>query len=325
MRVAVVHSDVGADAAPDDLDTLVTADAVAAALRALGHDPTLVPFRLALDDLGRALKASRADVVFNLVETVFGEDSLAAMAPTVFEALSMPYTGSAAAPIALAADKPLSKRVLHAAGLPTPPWSEGPRWQGLEEDRLYIVKSATEDASLGLDDGALVRGRGAAIARALQSAERHGGRWFAEGYVEGREFNVAILETESGLGALPIPEMRFEDWPEAKPRIVGYRAKWHEGSEDARKTVRAFGLERGEPYLARTLADLALQAARLFGTRGYTRVDFRMDRDGRPFILEINPNPCLAPDAGFAAAAKEAGFTYQALIGSILSAAAAAR
>ena len=325
MRVAVVHSDVGADARPDDLDTLVTAEAIVVALRVLGHKATLAPFRLDPNDLGRTLTALGTEVVFNLVETVLGEDSLAAMAPTVFEALSIPYTGSAAAPIALAADKPLSKRVLDAAGLPTPRWSEGPGWQGLEADCRYIVKSATEDASLGLDDGALVSGRTAILARASQSAERHGGRWFAEAYVEGREFNVAILETEEGPRALPIPEMRFEDWPREKPRIVGYGAKWHEDSDDARKTVRAFGLDREAPALARTLAELALRTSRLFGTKGYARVDFRVDEAGQPFILEINPNPCLAPDAGFAAAAKEAGFAYEDLIGSILSAAIALR
>jgi len=128
-----------------------------------------------------------------------------------------------------------------------------------------------------------------------------------------------LLEEASGMHALPVPEMRFEDWPAARPRIVGYTAKWDEGSDDALKTVRAFGLEREAPALARALSNLALETAQLFGIRGYARVDFRTDLDGRPFILEVNANPCLDPHAGFAAAAAAAGLSYEAMIGSILA------
>jgi len=267
------------------------------------------------------VETSRAEIIFNMVESVFGRDSLASMAPSIFGGLSVPYTGSAAGPIALTGDKPLAKRMLRAAGLPTPDWCEPPLWDDLDAARLYIVKSATEDASLGLDDDAIVRGKSALVARLRHSQNRHGGRWFAEAYVEGREFNVALLEVEGRMRALPVPEMRFEDWPAEKPRIVGYRAKWDDGSDDAVKTVRAFGLERHSPALAQALKDLALDASRLFGMRGYARVDFRVDGEGRPTILEINPNPCLDPKAGFAAASGEAGFSYEAMIGSILASA----
>jgi D-alanine-D-alanine ligase len=321
MRVLVVHSDVGADARPDDLDTLTSAQAVATALRAQGHAAELAPFASSPGGIRKTLEAFRTDAVFNMVESMFGQDGLAAIAPSIFEKIGVPYTGNASAPIAVTGDKPLAKRLMRAAGLPTPDWSEPPAWGGLDDARTYIVKSATEDASLGLDDAALVCGRTAVIARADRSVERYCGRWFAEAYVEGREFNVALLEEAGGMRALPVPEMRFEDWPLAKPRIVGYGAKWDEGSDDAVKTVRTFGLERDAPALARTLSDLALEAAQLFGIRGYARVDFRTDRDGRPFILEINANPGLDPHAGFAAAAAAAGLGYQTLIGSILAAA----
>ena len=322
MRVLVVHSDVGADASPDDLETLTTAKAIAASLEAQGHAAGLAPFAPSPEAMRDALEASRADAIFNMVETVFGHDSLAASAPAVFDALRVPYTGNGAASMAVTGDKVLAKRLLRAAALPTPDWCEPPAWDGLDEGRTYIVKSATEDASLGLDDAALVRGRQAVMARAAHSAGHHRGRWFAEAYIEGREFNVALLDEDGRMRALPVPEMRFEDWPAAKPRIVGYRAKWDEGSDDAVKTVRAFGLDREAPALVRGLTDLALATADLFGLRGYARVDFRTDGDGHPFILEINPNPCLDPASGFAAAAAEAGFSFDTLVGSILRAAA---
>jgi D-alanine-D-alanine ligase len=321
MRILVVHSDVGADARPDDLDTLTSAEAVATALRAQGHAAALAPFSPSPDDVRKMLEAFRADAVFNMVESVFGQDGLAAIAPSIFEKIGVPYTGNASAPMAVTGDKPLAKRLMRAAGLPTPEWAEPPSWDDLDDARTYIVKSATEDASLGLDDAALVRGRASVMARAERSAGIHHGRWFAESYIEGREFNVALLEEAGSMRALPVPEMRFEDWPTAKPRIVGYSAKWDEGSDDAVKTVRAFGLEREAPALARALSDLALETARLFGIQGYARVDFRTDRDGRPFILEVNANPSLDRHAGFAAAAAEAGLAYEMLIGSIVAAA----
>jgi D-alanine-D-alanine ligase len=317
MRVVVLHSDVGADAPPDDLDTLAVAECIARTLRENGHDAELAPFALAR--LQRLL--AEADVVFNLVESVLGTDSLAAAAPALLEARGVFYTGSAAAPVQLAGDKPLAKRVLRAANLPTPDWAEPPVWRGLDGTRSYIVKSATEDASLGLDDGALVRGRDAVVARAEACTERFGGRWFAEAFVEGREFNVALLEVAGTWCVLPIAEMRFEDWPRAKPKIVGYRAKWDDTSEESVKTTRAFGLEKQSPQLAATLRRLSLEACNLFAMRGYARVDFRVDAEGRPTILEINPNPCLDPKAGFAAACAAADLSYETAIEYILKAA----
>jgi D-alanine-D-alanine ligase len=136
--------------------------------------------------------------------------------------------------------------------------------------------------------------------------------------VEGREFNVALLAEDGTLCALPIAEMRFENWPSSKPRIVGYRAKWDEGSSEAVQTTRGFGTP---PELAAALSELALRTSELVGIKGYARVDFRVDFEGRPTILEINPNPSLDPDAGFAAAAREAGLSYESTILRILDAA----
>ncbi len=115
-------------------------------------------------------------------------------------------------------------------------------------------------------------------------------------------------------------EMRFEHWPPGKPRIVGYDAKWEEDSSGWRGTVRAFGVECDEPELAATLKAACEQVWKLFALSGFARVDFRVGADGVPLILEINTNPCISPDAGFAAAAQEAGMDYGALIEAIVKA-----
>ncbi len=317
MRVLVLHSDVPADAPPDEIDTLENAKAVAAALEARGHPVRLAAFRPDPDALAGAIAASHAEAVFNLVESVWGDGQLACVAAAMLARQAIPYTGASAGAIAVAADKILSKQILRAAGLPTADWAEPPDWHGLAPASAYIVKSGTEDASLGLDDGAVVRGMDVAE-RARVSQERYGGGWFAEAYLEGREFNVALLEMEGDVRILPAAEMCFEAWAEDRPRIVGYSAKWDDASEDARRTVRKFGLETNEPVLARQLAGLARRTWELFRARGYARIDFRLDASGAPMILEANPNPCLEPHAGFAAAAAQADFSYAELVEHIL-------
>lgn len=322
MRILVLHSNLPPDAPPEDLDTLATSQAIVRTLHAMGHWAAAAPFDMDPARIQSAVREARIDIVFNMVESALGQDGLAPAAPAMLEQLAIPFTGSNAATLSLAGDKTLSKRVFRAAGLPTPDWSEPHGWDGIDETRPYIVKSATEDASVGLDDGAVVQGRQAIMARARDCAARHGGRWFAEAFIPGREFNVAVLETDGDYEVLAIPEMCFADWPEGKPQIVGYKAKWDMDSPESDKTPRHFGVETSEPQLAQALAGLTRQACRLFDLRGYGRVDFRVDPEGNPVILEINPNPSIDPEAGFMAAASRTGRSYEDLLAHILGAAA---
>jgi D-alanine-D-alanine ligase len=150
---------------------------------------------------------------------------------------------------------------------------------------------------------------------------QHGGRWFAERFIEGREFNIAVLGPRGRPRILPMAEMTFADWPAGKPRIVGYEAKWEEGSPGYNHTVRRFGVERDEPVLAAKIRHACETVWAAFDLCGFVRVDFRVDAAGTPFVLEINANPCISPDAGFAAAAEEAGMRYEDLIEAIVQAA----
>lgn len=317
MRVLVLHSDVAEDAPPDEQDTLATAGAVCTALYARGHETAAFAFSPDPVHFGRLLCEAGADVAFNLVESVLGQGDLAGVAAAMLARHRIPFTGAFAAALACAADKCFSKRLLRAAGLPTPDWSEPPQWSGLSDDAVYVVKSVDEDASIGLDDGAVVRRRDVE-ARAADCAARYGGRWFAEVYCPGREFNVSLIETDREVRVLPIAETRFDSWSPDRPRIVGYAAKWDDNSPDCTGTPRAFGVERAFPALAATLCEFALSAWRIMSLRGYARIDIRLDGNGMPMILEINPNPCLEPHAGFAATAGEAGIDYPELIEHIL-------
>src|SRR5437868_6435367 len=314
MRVLVLHSDVAEDAPPDEQDTLATADAVATALAGNGHIVTKAAFHPDEAALDGVIHRSQPNVVFNLVESVRGRGDRAHVAPRWLARRHLAYTGCTDAVLQACANKPICKKFFLRIGVPTPDWSTPPSWQGLADDKAYVVKSASEDASIGLDDAAVVTGIAAVKRRARECVARHGGRWFAEAYMPGREFNVSLLAVDNALLAFPVAETRFENWVQHRPRIVGYSAKWHTESADSINTARAFGIENENPELASRMAALARKAWQQLGARGYSRVDFRLDAEGQPSILEMNPNPCLDPGAGFAAAAATAGISYPDLI-----------
>jgi D-alanine-D-alanine ligase len=311
--VPVVHA--ATKSRPDEIDTIVAAEAVAGALRSLGFATeivTLAPDLGALD----ALPPGRPLAVFNLVDAVNSDGRLAPMVPARLDALGLRYTGCGTSAWLDTLSKIGTKLKLAHAGLPTPSWSED--GSGLDPNAPVIVKPVWEHGSLGLDETSVMRG--AEAARAI--AERNS-RWrtehFAELYLEGREFNLSLLDGPSGPHVLPIAEIVFEGPAEA-PKIVGYDAKWSPDSQAYIGTPRRFGLEAENPAVAAKLKGLALAAWQLFALSGYARVDFRLDGGGEPAILEVNMNPCLSPDAGFAAAAKEGGYPYEAMIGRIVEA-----
>lgn len=314
MRVLVLHSDIAADARPDEIDTIVTAEAIAAVLRECGHQPALAAFVPHPDSLKAACEGF--DLVFNMVESLHDQDALASVAPAMLERAGIAFTGCSGASMFFTTDKPATKRVLRAAGLKTADWHEAPDWAGLDPASRYIVKAACSDASLGLDDDAIVTGQGVR-ARARDCARRFGGRWFAERFIDGREFNIALLDDGSGPRVLPLAEMKFVDWFEDRPKIVSYAAKWDENDPVNDRTARSYGCERDEPMLAAALQAAALSCWKLFGLSGYARVDFRIDADGMPWILEVNTNPSLCPEAGYVIAAGHAGYSFPELIETI--------
>ena len=126
------------------------------------------------------------------------------------------------------------------------------------------------------------------------------------------------LFSPAGPEVLPPAEIDFSAFPPAKPRIVGHRAKWQADSFEYHHTPRRFDFPPSDHPLLEQLRHLAQQCWTLFGLRGWVRVDFRVDAAGRPWILEINANPCLTPDAGFAAALGQASIPFDDAIQRIL-------
>ena len=320
-RIAILHGAVAPDAAPDEQDVLVEVETVRKALAGVGYAPTALALTLDLAAARRRLQRLDPAFVFNLVESLGGESRFCYLAPTLLDSLDLPYSGSGTEAAFLTSAKPVAKRLLEAAGLPTAPWVEWGREGGKLPDfpGPYILKPVSEDASIGIDDGSVV-----ADARALPALFRRrraelGGEWFVERYIEGREFNLALLAGPHGPELLPPAEIRFVDYPPEKPRIVSYAAKWQEASFEYHHTPRNFVLSPADAPLLERMAEMAKRCWRLFQLHGYARVDLRVDADGRIFLLEVNVNPCISPDAGFAAAAREAGLGLEAVVARILA------
>lgn len=313
MRIAVLHHALAPDAPKDELDVLDEVEAVTEALRGLGHEPFVLKASLDLGALERALAETQPDLVFNLVESLAGQGRLIHLVPSVLSALGLPFTGSSAEAILLSTHKPLAKRLLKMHALPTPAWEEaepnGP--VGRFEPGRYIIKSVFEHASIGLDEGAIVE---AATREELRSeidarAPMLGGEGFAERYIDGREFDLAMLAGARGIEILPA-ELDFSAYPEGKPRFVSYTAKWDVGSFEWENTLRNFDFAPADDSLIVRMRHLARECWRIFGLRGFGRVDFRVDKHGQPWILEVNANPCLSPDAGLAEALEHAEIPY---------------
>lgn len=330
MRVALLHNAVAPGAPKAEEDVLIQADAVAEALKTLGHTTVRVPCTLDLESARRDLQQAAPDVVFNLAEALGGSDWLAVAASALLDSMRLPYTGTPTGPLLLTNHKVLTKERLLQAGLPTPGWLERePKpavWAKavqappFQPGTPYILKAIMEHASFGLDEHSLVSFDDEASLRAeLRRATAQMGReCFAEQYIDGREFNLSVLAGPEGPEVLPPAEIDFSAFPTGKPRIVGTRAKWEEDSFEFSNTPRRFDFGRREDALLEGLQELARASWHAFSLHGYVRVDFRVDAAGQPWILEINANPCLSPDAGFAAALAQAGIAWPVAVQRIL-------
>ncbi len=320
MRVAILHAEIPQDASRDELDVLAEAKSIAGALHELGHETTIVSLSLDLVRASSDLQRAQPDMVFNLVESINGFGQFIYFGPTLLDYLRMPYTGSPTNAIYLTTNKLLTKERLKTAGIATPKWLSGQQVlsKGIYFEPPYMVKPVWEDASVALDDDSLVYEK-SLLKPVVRERATHN-ECFVEAYIAGREFNLSMLAGMRGPEVLPPAEIVFQNYPAGKPQIVGYRAKWQEDSFEYQNTVRQFAFSEEERPLLRQMEQIALQCWHLFQLRGYARVDFRVDTNMVPWVLEVNCNPGIAPDSGFVAAAKKARLPFKQVVDRILQA-----
>lgn len=331
MLIAIVHNEVGEHSRTDEQDVLIQVEAISKAMEELGHKVFQISCGLDLMEIKGRLEGLRPDIVFNIVESLGGEDRLIYLFPGLLDAIRIPYTGSCTEAIFITSHKILAKERMSLANLPTPAWI-GPypcdipvlyhnKTDLTLKKSQWIIKSLHDHGSLGLEDNNVISGKTEEEFKDILEgcAGDLGGACFAELFIHGREFNLSILGGPAGPIVLPPAEIIFEDFDRGNIPIVGYRAKWDVESYEYSHTNRSFDFSDNDRPLLFTLKSLALRCWDLFGIRGYARVDFRVDDKGQPWILEVNCNPCLNPDAGFAAAALKSGLAYKNMIEKIIT------
>ena len=284
----------------------------AEALKAVGFKTTLLPVRNRLADLVNHLRRARPDVVVNLCEGFAGRPAFEAQVAGVLELMGIAFTGNPSPALFLCQDKFRAKAVLKAWGLPVPRGWLAPAGKALPGRLRFplIVKPNAEDASIGIGLDALVRNRTALLRQTARLAKRYGQPALIEEYIDGREFYVSVVEELAGFRVLPISEIDFRDLPKDLPRIVGYDAKWKPACAWYQLTEPV--CPAGVPArLSGRLGQQAIAACLALKVRGYARVDFRVDRRDRSFILEVNPNPDASREAGWVQSLEAAGIAYE--------------
>lgn len=308
--VVILHNHIPQNAPEDVLDILTQAKWIGQILAEKGWEVSLLPFSLqALEGL------DASSVIFNLLDSAPNEESLSYLAAGILEHLGLRYTGCSLPTLLVTGDKQLTKALLLKSGLPTPK-----PYDPKDPQALYLIKATNQDASLGLDESCLVRGED--VERVLaDKQEKLGFTLFAEQYIDGREFTVCLYGKREHPTILPPYEWVFCEYGQ-RAKIITYDAKWTEKTYGYEHIKAKYTHDEQDAPLLAELVRLSRECFKLFNLTGYARVDFRIDAENRPYILEINANPSFY---GFYHLAKEWNFSFEDLVENLVLNAAVQR
>jgi D-alanine-D-alanine ligase len=269
-----------------------------------------------------ALVEMKPNAVFNLCESIHGDNRFESLMPLLMDLAGIAYTGSCPFGLSLALRKEKVKDILRGCGVPV---ARGGLVGSVEEcsglgiSFPAIVKPAREDASVGICSASVTHNQAALEARVAHVLENYRQPALIEEFIEGREIYVSILDrVDAEPMVFPFFEIDFSDMPSDRPNIVSFEGKWVEDSAEYKGTrpVRCEGLP---PELYALITKTALGAFRTVGLRDYGRIDFRLSSAGVPYVIDVNPNCDLSDLAGgYSRAAKAAGLSYKDLILRIL-------
>lgn len=292
-----------------DEETVQTAHSIADALRASGHPVSMAAIRREEDVLPAVVGFDPdSTLVFNLCEALGGISGDESKIPRLLDALGFQYVGATAENLDACLNKGDAKARLQGHGISTAPYQVF-RHSGEPTNVPLpaIVKPVSEDCSLGITQDSVVHDAAALRRQVAYILEVYKQPALVEMFLDGREFNVSVWGNGTAH-VLPLAEIDFASWDDRTPRVVNFDAKWNPASPEYCATP-VLCPAPVSPALGARICQTALAAYQVMGCRDYARVDMR-EKDGVPYVLEVNPNPCLATDGGFARAARVAGYDY---------------
>lgn len=316
MKIVILINKLSENPLPDELDVLHQAEVVEKSLIELGHTVQIISMDMNLAQAELNIKNAKPDYVFNLFEGVVNRTDMLYVSSGLLQSMKIPYSGCRVDSIFITADKSLTKKILKLNNIPTADWFLAKEYKLLDKNKRYIVKPTSEDASLGITEKSVITGLDMNIIN--EYFEKYGNNFFIEEYIDGREFNISIVATDKGAKMLSPAEIIFTNYPENKPKILGYEAKWDDDSFECINTNRTFEFAEQDKPLLDKLERIVLNCWTVLNLHGYARVDFRVDKNNNPFVLEINANPCISEDSGFYAAAVKSCFTFTQIIDNII-------
>lgn len=326
LRILVLmHEDL---VPPDDTNghDLATAEwkteyDVVATLKKLGHEVRPLGVKSDLGVIRTAIEEWHPHIAFNLLEEFDGVSIYDQNVVSYLELLHVPYTGCNPRGLMLARDKALTKKVLSFHRIPYPDFMVVPQGRSIKRPKELgfplIVKSISEEASLGISQASIVEDDEKLRERVAFIHQSVGTGALIEQYIEGREFYVGVMGN-GHLQVLPVWELMMDKLPEDAKRIATQRVKWSRKYQDKYgiRSEEATNLPEGK---AREIQDLAKRVYRALGLSGYARIDLRMDGAGHVYVLEANPNPQIAHDEDFADSAEKARYSYKDLLQELLN------
>jgi D-alanine-D-alanine ligase len=306
-----------------EIGVLDEMDDIKEALETLGYKATVFNVDSKVERLIDFLRDEKPDLIFNLVECIENEAILEMNVAGLYELFKIPYTGAGPLALGTALSKPRVKDLLSANGIRTPQHQVFRVTDKivLKDGMTFplIVKPSHEDASVGISDASVVYNLNDLRKQVRYIFNEFEQPALVEQFIDGREMNVAIIGNKRPV-ALPISEIVFSGLNPGMHKIVSYAAKWLNGTVEYEGT-RGVCPAALPAALEAQLKETALKCYQLIGCRDYARVDFRLSQDNVPYVLEVNPNPDISDDAGFARSAKAYGYTFPQIIGKIVESA----
>ncbi len=314
MKITLLHTQ---DALEPPVDPVL--EQLESALVSNGHEFRRLVVNDSVQPVVTELERDKPDLVFNIAESFAGRSALESNVAALLNLIGLGYTGSSPAGLILAGDKTLTKKVLSFHGILTARFATVFRgsvdWAG-DIDFPLILKPPQEDASLGITQKSIVNDVQELLQTISSLQQEYQGPVLAEEFIDGREFYVGV-HGNSDVKALPIMELDFSGYPEGKPKIASWEAKWgddgDEKGEEFEGTKSVFPTDI-PPELVERMQKVATDAFNALRLRDYARVDLRMNAKEEIYVIEVNPNCYLEKNAEFANAAAKDGIEYPALI-----------